>query len=131
MDINDKLRELADDLNKEMEELGFVRLPVDADGEVIHIGDKLDGYRQSSTSPCYQSIKYTIVVKQLALKDNGWSVFCENGCWINPAASTHHKPTVEDVLDEFAERWCDTHHDDLPALKAKYADKLREVLRDE
>jgi hypothetical protein len=37
----------------------------------------------------------------------------------------HHEPTVEDVLDEFVARWMDTHHDDLPALKAEYAAKLR------
>lgn len=34
------------------------------------------------------------------------------------------KPTVEDVLEEFVARWMETHHDDIPALKAEYAAKL-------
>jgi len=35
------------------------------------------------------------------------------------------KPTVESVLEEFVARWMETHHDDIPALKAEYAAKLR------
>jgi hypothetical protein len=37
----------------------------------------------------------------------------------------YHEPTVEDVLEEFVERWMETHHDDIPALKAEFAAKLK------
>lgn len=135
MGISDELRALTDNCNKEMEELGFVRLPVDADGEIIHVGDKLDGYNE------------TTVVKWLTLDKDGWSMtLCrENGmgkpftAWFNFSRFTHHKATVEDVLREFTDTilewagksgtvaevgtWSD--------VAAEYADKLREVLRDE
>ena len=46
-------------------------------------------------------------------------------CTIPTKLCHHRAQTVEDVLREFVERWHDTHHDDLPALFAEYAKKLR------
>lgn len=87
--ILDDFERIADRIDKGMGELGWVRLPVDADGKVIRIGDKLDGYGE------------TTVVKRLTLGDDGWSMTCENGLWFDFAAFTHHhEPTVEDVLRE-------------------------------
>lgn len=42
----------------------------------------------------------------------------------------YHAQTVEDILDEFVERWMETHHDDIPALKAEYAAKLRRLVKE-
>ena len=74
-----------------MDARGWVRLPVDADGEYIHVGDKLDGYGK------------TIEVVELRYGRSGWVLISRDG---NAYADTfafahHHAPTVEDVLREF------------------------------
>ena len=92
MGITDKLREMTDELDNGMGELGWVRLPVDADGKPIRVVDTLDGYGK------------TTVVRGLTLRDDGWSMTCENGPWFNFAAFTHHHaPTVEEVMREFTD----------------------------
>ena len=105
----------------ELAERGLVRLPVDADGVTIRVGDTLDGYGE------------TTVVKLLRLGDDGWAMTCENGLWFDFAAFTHHhKPTVEDVLREFTDevwnRCCEgaTASDSgIDELVAECAAKLR------
>lgn len=92
-----------------------IRLPVDADGKAIRVGDTLDGYGQ------------TTVVKGLALGDDGWSMTCENGPWFNFAAFTHHhEPTVEDVLREFALAIC---KDEALTIRKDVLDKCAAKLR--
>ena len=93
----------------------YTALPEDADGVPIHVGDKLtDG-------------EYTFVVDELAaFGDGSWSIRNEDGnAWAACDVTHHHAPTVEDVLEEFVARWMETHHDDIPALKAEYAARLR------
>ena len=78
----------------ELAERGLVRLPVDADGEVIHIGDRVENNER---------------VVRIVLTDGSWepsvyvekrpNVLCEYFC---NEISHHHEPTVEDVLREFA-----------------------------
>lgn len=105
----------------ELAERGLVRLPVDADGVTIRVGDTLDGYGE------------TTVVKRLRLGDDGLAMTCENGLWFDFAAFTHHhKPTVEDVLREFTDevwnRCCEgaTASDSgIDELVAECAAKLR------
>ena len=108
----------VDDRDPEtMAEHGWVRLPVDADGVPIHIGDRMENNER---------------VARIVLTDDDWepsvyleklpNVLQEHFCH---EISHYHAPTVEDVLDEFVERWHDTHHDDIPALKAEYAAKLQ------
>ena len=99
-----------------MAEHGWVRLPLDADGEYIRAGDVLDGYCK------------TIEVVELRHGRSGWVLISRDG---NGYADTfafahHHAPTVEDVLREFADevkRCCDTQD-----TIAEYAAKLREVV---
>ena len=71
----------------------YVKLPVDADGEVIHIGDVMDGYGK------------TIEVVEMRYGRSGWVLISRdgNGYADTFAFSHHHEPTVEDVLREFAE----------------------------
>ena len=92
----------------------YTALPVDAEGKPIHAGDVLDGYGK------------TIEVVELRYGRSGWVLISRDGNgYADCAAFTHHHaPTVEDVLEEFVARWMETHHDDIPALKAEYAAKL-------
>lgn len=93
----------------------YVALPEDADWVPINVGDVLDGYGK------------TIEVVELRYGRSGWVIVSRDGnAYADCAAFTHHHaPTVEDVLEEFVARWMETHHDDIPALKAEYAAKLR------
>ena len=76
----------------QLSELGYVKLPVDADGECIHAGDVLDGYGK------------TIEVVELRHGRSGWLLISRDGNGYDDtfAFTHHHKPTVEDVLREFA-----------------------------
>ena len=73
-----------------MAEHGWVRLPVDADGETIHVGDVLDGYGK------------TIEVVELRHGRSGWVLISRDGNGYADCAAFahHHAPTVEDVLRE-------------------------------
>ena len=101
-----------------LDEVGLMRLPKDADGKVIHVGDVMrwpDG-----------------VTFNVAGVGNG--VFFYNdrdGAWCTSASDkTHyHKPTIEEILREFGDevqRCCDTEN-----TIAEYAAKLRELMADE
>ena len=72
-----------------MAEHGWVRLPVDADGEVIHGGDMM------VKPDSYDNRLFT--VGGMTLYGDQWSV---QG--FAPTMLRHHAPTVEDVLREFA-----------------------------
>lgn len=75
-----------------LDESQWVKLPVDADGVPIRVGDVLtDG-------------EHTFVVDELAAFGGGsWSIRNEDGnAWKACDVTHHHAPTVEDVLREFA-----------------------------
>lgn len=108
---------IAADLKK----AGWVRGPLDADGEPIHVGDVMEW--------CDPDGEVTVTCEVDAV---GVECFFAwdgaNGRYAQKCANAyrhHHPPTVEDVLEQFVARWMDTHHDDLPALKAEYAKRLR------
>lgn len=80
-----------------LDESQWVKLPVDADGEVIHVRDKLDGYGK------------TITVVEMRYGRSGWVLISEYGnayadCF---AFTHHHAPTVEDVLTEMVAKLVD------------------------
>lgn len=102
-----------------MAERGWVRLPVDAGGVPIHVGDVLtDG-------------EYTFVVDELAaFGDGSWSIRNEDGnAWAACDVTHHRAPTIEDVLREFAEKVTDSQipgvHPTYEETIAEYAAKLR------
>lgn len=103
----------------------WVRLPVDADGVPIHVGDRLDGYGK------------TIDVVEIRNGRSGWVVISRDGNgYADTFAFTHHRPpTVEDILREFAERVGDGLHTigamDTQVIIAEYAAKLRLAGEDE
>ena len=120
-----ELLEGNETLASDLERCGWIRLPVDADGVPIHVGDVMDeqlpfgGY--AAPAPVDTMELYR------GAGGYGWMVRLdsESGVFVNPKLLRHHHaPTVEDVLEEFVARWMETHHDDIPALKAEYAAKL-------
>lgn len=104
--------------DEQLGEYGLVRLPRDKDGEVCHIGDTVwDDYGHE-----WSVYDVRIECEQVFLEKHGSSV--TRG--LNSRDVTHRPPvTVESVLTEFVEKWHSTHYDDIPALKAEYAKRLR------
>lgn len=104
-----------------MAEHGWAKLPKDADGEYIHIGDRVEDNER---------------VARIVLTDGSWepsvyveklpNVLHEHFC---NEVSHYHKPTVEDVLRELCAAYMDTPLDDSSdgEFFAKYAAKLREL----
>ena len=81
-----------DELDAEIERLkdGLARciaLPVDADGEYIHIGDVMETVGGKRFE-----------VRFLTLTESEWTVNSEG--WFTERLRHHHAPTVEDVLEE-------------------------------
>lgn len=107
-------------------------LPVDADGEYIHIGDEVCGYDHPKGGVyCHAIVNPRVIAvgdKFAYGNSKGWVL------WSTLNVSHHHKLTVEDVLREFAnEVYADADNEihDRDFLCAKYAKKLREVMADD
>ena len=106
---NDELGKTVYDMRREFDEwkhsldTGWIRLPADADGEYIHIGDVMEWVRYEDDDPA-------IVRKVSAVGDGvffAWSD--EQGRYAQYEAHAyrhHHASTVEDVLREFAMAVC-------------------------
>lgn len=105
-----------------MAEHGWAKLPVDADGVPIRIGDVV----VNATFEGYVFMPAEVVGYHRCC-DTVYPIVENDGEYqIEPKKVRHrYEPTVEDVLEEFVARWLETHHDDLPSLKAEYAAKLR------
>ena len=114
--MNDALHHANDE---SMAELGWVRLPKDADGEPIHIGDVMDG-----TCPSGKHVNGTV------------SAIGDGVFWLSnvqfslkPEYMHHHEPTVEDVLRQViacANNGTHVHGAlDTEQIVAEYAAKLR------
>ena len=119
----------ADDLAAQHEDAmaghGGVRLPVDADGKPIHVGDVMEWV---SPDEDYKSVIRTVdAVGEQAFF--AWGK--ESGRYAQYEARAYrhyHAPTVEDVLREFADRVCNSGHQwglDAAETIAEYAAKLR------
>lgn len=102
-----------------LDESQWVQLPKDADGEVIHAGDELDGYGK------------TIEVVELRYGRSGWVLISRDGnAYADTFAFTHHHaPTVEDVLRQViacANNGMHVHGAlDTEQIVAEYAAKLQ------
>lgn len=71
----------------------YTALPVDADGEPIHIGDVMESDDGETFKVC-----------RLQLFSSGWAI---DGGKFTQSEIHHHTPTVEDVLREFAGAWAE------------------------
>lgn len=106
-----------------LKEHGWVKLPLDADGEVIHIGDSIE----------IIGGEYGTVVAIELCEDGGWNVSMRPTGWDTPTLFAaecvrhHHPPTVEDVLEEFAQMYIACND---KGTIAEYAAKLRLVEED-
>lgn len=104
----------------------WTKLPVDADGEVIRIGDTVYNERWMDGT----------VVYEIGYGNFGINVYDDRGNCVYAGACRHHRePTVEDVLREFTaellreeELYGDKHREE---VTAKYAGRLREAVRAE
>ena len=120
-----ELRETGEDIVRDVKR-EWVKLPVDADGEVWHVGDFVVGeVNPRNPKAIERMIWYG--------PDSGWQL--ETDTIIYPCPDRprhHHATTIEDVLREFAERYLD--YEGVPsagrrgigeALMDEYAARLR------
>lgn len=112
--------------NEYLAEQGLMRLPVDADGVPIHVGDEMDfseGVRGLTVIGVGTSSIHDSDMGAIIRDDNGYT-------WFNARfLHHHHKPTIEDVLREYGEEvraCCDTED-----TITEYAAKLREVINND
>ena len=102
---------------------GWVRLPVDADGVPIHVGDVMEWVDEPGI---------TRTVTSIQLANDGWWVYISGTGRRPDKYRHHHAPTVEDVLRKFTDevwnRCCEgaTASDSgIDGLVAEYAARLR------
>jgi len=101
-------------LYRDMSDAEYVKLPVDANGEYIHIGDRMQ--------VCDTGTVFNVTL--LRLINSGWVV---NPVNFVPSNLRHYRePTVEDVLREFGDWYAHTKGGcDEDGIIAEYAAKLR------
>lgn len=119
-----ELMEGNETLASDLERCGWVRLPVDADGVPIRVGDVV------TMQLLFGGESKPLVVDRMELSHGRdgdlWCIALDTdeGCWNQPSLMRHYTPpTVEDVLREFADevrRCCDTAD-----TIAEYAKRLR------
>lgn len=104
-----------------MAEHGWIRLPKDADGEYIHVGERVQLIGNDPST-----------VSHMSLADDGWRVYVKYDGGIGTGSGEpkyirhYHAPTVEDVLREFGDWYAHTKGGcDEDGIIAEYAAKLR------
>ena len=114
--------------DENMAEHGWVRLPVDAEGVPIHVGDVMEE-RSGHTFEVASIMVFGGSGNQLVFSDaRNFSSFREPH-----DLRHHHAPTVEDVLREFALACEDAGNagPEVERIVAEYAAKLRLAEEDE
>jgi hypothetical protein len=101
-----------------LDESAWVELPKDADGEYIHIGDVMENI---VCPPVHREVT-GVGVECFYGFDEGNGRYSQFGanCYRH-----YHAPTVEDLLQEFAQRWDDPMRYDRDEMVERYAAKLR------
>jgi hypothetical protein len=109
-------------------------LPVDANGETIHVGDEMEGVDKYDSLKKVMGKVITVSFESNGVVDVAVQVWDSDGkswhrAYLDPDASVYrhdHKPTVEDVMVEFATDWeCAQDGEDKTAVLKEYASKLR------
>ncbi len=123
-----ELREGNETLASDLERCGWIRLPVDADGVPIHVGDVV------IAQLLFGGESKPLVVDRMELsRGRDGYLWCialdtDEGCWNQPSMLRHYTPpTVEGVLDEFANAVLGSGvtEDEIQRVIAEYAAKLR------
>ena len=102
-----------------MSDAEWVRLPKDADGEPIHVGDELEEIEY----PFYHG-----KVNHIELDADGWWAYVDGTGRRASRYRHYHAPTVKDLLQEIlfkAHIYDEREMELLPDLIAEYAPKLR------
>ena len=97
----------------QLEEWGYVKLPVDAEGKTIHVGDVMEWCDSGET----------LTVEGIG-RDVLFYIDGENAEWTAARNKRHrHAPTVEDGLREFAEKITDSQ---IPGVHPTYEEAIAE-----
>ena len=101
-----------------MDASGWIRLPKDADGEYINIGDVVVGKEDGEDDFIFE------VYEIAFFPDGSCNIRAANDYGFDPwQVSHHHEPTVEDVLREFAEKVTDSQ---IPGVHPTYEEAIAE-----
>lgn len=118
--VEEDAETIIDLLTDDDEDMGdYVKLPMDANGEVIHIGDEM--------AVC----DYRFIVAGVGLADRTDVLFETDGdksdCFPAKVCYHYRKPTVEDVLREFAVAMSERMHlsNGVATTIAEYAPRLQ------
>ena len=113
---------------RELREAGLMRVPKDADGMFVHVGDEMCGYGCSDGGVYCQAVinNRMILVGTNPISAKSWMLWSASGC------RHYHKPTVVELLHMFLSESEDAMrkgYDEVPdEIYAEYAEKLREVI---
>ena len=93
-----ELERIADAIEREVDS-SYVELPKDESGEHIHVGDLL-------TADGYAGVHKAIYI---SYHHDGWVLKTDVGAIARPEAYArlYHKPTVEDVLEDYRVKYYD------------------------
>ena len=125
----DEVNEIADEIEAEIER-DFMKLPVDAEGVPIQIGDLLES---SEINKQFMCRGMSLVLQS---NEKWWTVewsydhYYGTSEYVSAKSCRHVKPrTIEDVLRDMLDAYDGEEHYELPySFIAKYADELRELM---
>lgn len=122
---SDKLIAIADRIDAVVK--GMVELPKDADGEHIHMGDKMECFTSQ-----HRDVPKVFEVQRIIMDNiTGWRLVAYPATYVPEECRHYHAPTVEDVLLEFGEWYAHTKGGcDEDGIIAEYAAKLRLIKED-
>lgn len=109
------------DLLEQADPDSHVELPRDADGEYVHVGDRMvlaDGGEPFVVEAIGGNLLWFF--DDELLEHHNWESY----------ECRHYKPTVEDVLHEFAKKWIEGGNSEDDVF-AEYAEKLRKTVKEE
>ena len=112
------------DLLRQADPDTHMELPVDADGEYIHIGDELCGYGYQNGGAYCMAIngKDVIFVSELGMSYKDMLLWDPKDC------RHYHKPTVYEILDELEGLRGTGDYESVVMRAAELAEQLREML---
>lgn len=119
---------LIDELEAEIAD-NYMRLPCDADGVPIRVGDTV---AEKPFRP--KSGEKPAEVVCMLLNSDGWAIGdCDpRGHWYGSLQLEHVKPrTLEDVLNDFGRKFAENYHyPNADGLVDKTADEIRELMKE-
>ena len=113
---HDKIDKMVREAQRELDNR-YQLLPLDADGEIIHVGDKMF-YGDDVFVVCgvgQENGRAAVYYTEEGRYDAYFASVCHH----------YHKPTVEDLLRRFGSVYGATNIDDLDSLVAKYAETIK------